>query len=400
MKRKNEPVREIFSRHFEQTELQKEVASYKEKFADKPYVVAARPVYRIATSARFFTGLLSIGTGSVFLTNVVTSAGLPFLVAGLIAVVLMVLVEMTKNALTESAAIHWLKNRKVSPFAFTAGLMFCLSVAASLFGIMDFHRLTDATIKQATISAEASADSIAARYDAMIAKEEAALADYRKSVSWAGKIDVSNKATQTVLATHAAQIARLQNEKAAALAAYQVLQAETIADAKNISERNGLAWLILCITNEAVIAACLLFIFHYQYRAITENFAAAQKHEISIEEVRELIQFFAPAEKGLTLPAFGAEDEVNPAKIGFNPNKAQNSENKQETKVNPRVNPGLTPVKSQQELRAFLAKYRHVVRAIEAGHPVSAITEKYQLSRSTVKNVRRCMQVLKTSENN
>ena len=305
-----------FSELYKGSELAAEIADYREKFSPKPYAVQYRKLYRVASGGRALFGLLSILSGGAFVGGLIASAGVP-VITGLIAgVLLMVFFEVLKAQLVELSAITFLSEKRLPVFGLLTAGVFALSVYVSLLGVQDIHRLTDKQTANVELAALAQSDSVRAAYDAMIAKEEAALADYRKSVSWAGKIDVSNKATQTVLATHTNQIARLQNEKAAALAGVQAKANEGMIAAQSASERYGVSMLALCIINEISILACLIFVFYYQFRSAREGLSADQSVTVHLSDIREMVQFFSNEKPANQITAGPGPQN---GKIGFRP---------------------------------------------------------------------------------
>lgn len=394
-----------FEKIFERSEAQKEIEVFREKFTDKPFYQTYRNLYRLASGSRLFFGLLSVASGSVFLAGVLVASGLPLWLSGALGALVLVLVEILKNILTGTSAVAFLKTKKVAPAALVVVGLVALSAWVSLQGTQTFHQVADRTIENTKVVAGSKADSVRAWYDAQIKREEDALADYKNSVSWRGKIDASNKTTRQVIDVRTAQIGRLQTEKNDALARLQTETDASLFQAENTSERNLTAWLFMCLGNEVCIILAIVFAYYYEYRSAHEiSLLNEDRLSVGLTELREIVQFFSPSDGGLSLPIAGTDDQLKPNQIGFNPLKPsepENPENRPETRLKPGLKPPLKPGLSphddefrRQQLRDYLAKYRHVVQSIQAGESITQIVQKHQVSKSTILNVRRCLRTL------
>ncbi|MDW7690421.1 hypothetical protein R9C00_23320 [Flammeovirgaceae bacterium SG7u.111] len=270
----------------------------------------------------------------------------------------------------------------------------------SLSGVQSLFERHSSTVSGFEEAHLAQSDSIAKAYEAKLEKLEIEKIGFEESVSWLGKIDVSNKDVSATLGSFTSRQERLEKEKAEKLAGLEKEYETGKAKALEESELNLWLWVSLSAFVEAAILACLWFLVYYAYRVQSESelfLAENQKWWVGINDLKGFADAFLANAGNLFVYPTGTVD--SPSRIGFaqGAKKKGDGDEKPENTLFKEGFKGVQDVeKEREELRAFLAKYPEVVKCIEKGVNTNQTAKDCGVSTSTVHNVKRCLRTLKS----
>lgn len=295
-------------------------------------------------------------------------------------------------------------------------------------------------------------DSIEKTYSAQLAVERKALADFKKSVSWRGRVDMTNRSTAASIASLNRRIEALQKERADALAdARTSATGDLAANAEKVGrDTSAIFWASLLI--ELAGLFCIGFVYFYLSRVFIEQGAATvaaldaddgrRVAGMSGGQIASELAATIDAKFSQLLAAMQPNGGRVAAPIGFHQRGSVQTEtppappNGQPEKTDvsrafpavmhgvpvapmPGVNlpplakppAGLSAADVEQivskylgsgqpqnaatvDMVGFLKKYAHVVRALENGQSTKRAAAGCDVSESTVHNCKRCMKTL------
>ncbi|MEZ4942581.1 MAG: helix-turn-helix domain-containing protein [Saprospiraceae bacterium] len=408
------------ARLFRQLEFGSIIERAQQTFKEKSYLERYKNLYKAANVASFLFQALSALFAFTFSQHLV-AAVLPafgetavLVLSCLVAGALLVGIEVFKRLCLGSFIVTLIQSRaaqsgiSVSWAALAVNaLLIAVSVYTSTQGAKQFtERQTD---KSEQIRAEhaLAADSIAAAVQKQMDAENKALADFKRSVMWKGKINVSNKNTGFTIASHNRRLERLQAEKERALLALdEKLQTDLKSNtARIIRDSGNMFWVSLL--NELAGLLCIGYVFFYLSRVFIESGAAAASSRQPGQDERQENEYLqnlkaALHSNGSTVSTSAALPK-NP--IGFRRyDQASESSTQPADDLPPAGNnPGFGNVPYQQagsngfafdKLQGFLRKYANVVRCVEEGLSNKQTAKRCRVSETTVHNVKRCLRNL------
>ena len=382
--------------------IKKEIERAREAYAFKPFVVEYRNFALLLRAFRWVLGTFSIITGFGLLYYAFLPS-MHYLIAGTVAVIILSGIELLKNE-TSLKAFKNIYQGRFPVLGLPALGLFGLSVFLSVNGVQRLHDSADESVRNFQAANTVRTDSLHAHYDQLVKAERESLAGFKQSVSWRGRVNITDKTTASVIAQHEGRITALQQEKAERLKMLSQDAAGALNTLQAASGFNRNLWLWLSVGVEITILLSLWFLSYYQFRAAKDADLlqdAGPVFTLGLQDMGRLMEFLSIDHPGPVIQHIAAKSTTGqPGKIGFNqgglnspPEAPSDGEPVQNTCLNPGLN-RFKQFKTEQELRDFLAKYAHVVDCINEGFTVPETVEKCKVSRSTVFNVKRCLAVL------
>lgn len=319
-----EKLQKLYAGVLNKHKLQSEIEKAKETFEVKPFVSEYLPLKKFAVIGKPFFGLFSICTGFGLLFYKFAET-LPFAVAVGLAVGLLVGLEIVKSELTNLTFKKAFQlGFKPVTLVFSFFLMACFagSVFLSVNGAKDIYKHLDKSVTNLTGVHTNKQDSMIAYFDKQIASEKKALSEFKSSVTWQGKIDITNKATAKVIGSHTANLQSMANDKRNALQSLQIEQASSLTALHQDNSFNLDFWLYLSLTIEFLIVGCGGFVVWYQYKTVIESeiFTETKSYPIDLNGVQKLVEMITL--NAGALPMINQLTNVSPNqtnhKVGFN----------------------------------------------------------------------------------
>lgn len=390
-------IQKLYGDLLKRHQMQKEVAEAKRQFEFKPFLLEYMPLKKLATFARWGLSCFSIATGFGCLYHVLGGA-LPLWLSAALSVGLLLFVELLKSFLSASGFRQWYGANRFPLVALPALAAFGLSVFLSMQGVQMLYKDLDNGKAELMALQAAQLDSINSHYGSEVARAEKALSDFRASVSWKGKINIHNPTTAQTIDRYGAEIQALRNEQRQRLTEVGAVHQKGIGEAEAQSGFNLLMWVCISVCVEFSILGCLWFLVYYAFRVTKEAevMAGGERYTVNISDLRTFADTVLGYGQGLPLPIAEAEKT---REIGFRPGGTSGGlRSAPDTASKEGLNPDLNGVQGvtekERELRAFLAKYEHVVQEIERGSSNKETVQNCGVSLSTVHNVKRCLRSL------
>jgi hypothetical protein len=250
---------------------QQELERMKIEFSPLPYRDRERTLYQVATGMSYFTQALSIITAFAMpflaIGNIMPeSIGLfRWAIAGVVSAVTLIALEVSlRNQLT-GCIIEYLRdgNRDRSRLTVISAMLL-LSLCSSMLGARMAAEAIDTSAHRVTLTYQSDTASIRATYKAEIMRIEAALNDYKESVSYKGKINIENAANKEAIRSYAAQLDRTNQDLHTALA--QRYTAYTAAHNAAIKNSDTISLQVLAFAGINVCVFIFLILFQYKYK--------------------------------------------------------------------------------------------------------------------------------------
>lgn len=368
----------------------------KDTFREKSYLEQYKSLQSVVIAICGGLPLLSIVTGSFYLYSVMKSMLPHWSICILFSLVLLFMLEAIKGMVMRSMFIEYYKGSKPFAMAVLALALVGGSMFTSVKGAENFYEKTERSTDYLSTFRMLQSDSVTRHYDSLITLERVALASFKKSISWKGKIDLSNKTTKAVIANHSNEIQALRDSKKAELGKIES-EGQKVIDANKETVQEKLVYFLVIVCGfEIAILLCNWYLVYFQYRVSQEidlvegtllKKTVQVNHEdigsIATMAVSQVIASLNQHDTGLN-PSLN--DGSNVRKIGFKP-----SLNNDDIK-------DLASIEINR-MHKFIDKYSHVVDCIESGLNESETLQQTSVSRSTFYNVKRCLSVLKFHDN-
>ena len=235
-------------------------------------------LYRVAVLASYFCNFISIATGFAFVYLLLSElyGGLPawlnYLVFGIVSSVFLLFLEYLKREIAGSTAISWLKHGKVGVLRVLVIVsLVSVSIFLSVKGAERFIRKVDQSVETERLKQAETLNFQSKQYADAIQSQTDSLNAFKQSVSWKGRINVSNKTVAGTIDHFLGNIARLENEKAKSLSSLEKQFETQIADLTNASEdrANYMVWIAL--GNEVSCILLILWVYYYAFRSYVEQ---------------------------------------------------------------------------------------------------------------------------------
>ena len=226
-------------------------------FSDKSYLERHTKKYMFAQLLSVFTQILSILFAVTFAAKIFQNL-FPFIeneiVIYALASVILVFLETAKRFTADDffTTFHKSKSTNYSTNWFSAAGLLLLTIASIYFSVEG--------AKDYAVQATDQSEQTNTKYDSLIAAEKTALNDFKKSVSWKGKIDVYNKTIKETIASHQKNIADFEAKR----------NADLCVNFKETNEESNKMFYI-SLANELIILICLFFIYTYLFNVWLER---------------------------------------------------------------------------------------------------------------------------------
>jgi hypothetical protein len=294
-------------------------------------------------------------------------------------------------------------------------LLIGVAVYTSTEGAKEFTRRQ--TDKSELIRGKHASESgsLAEKIQGQMDVEKKGLADFKRSVSWKGKINMAEKNTAFTIASFNRRLEKLQEEKAQALASLDAnLQTDLNANqAKTTKDSGNMFWVSLLVELAGLL--CIWFVFFYLSRVFIENVipgGGGNRQKTMQDGDDELQNLMASVNLNGSANVNNSTPPVkNP--IGFRRYDDQDSEKTteifkksyfvpvsqvQQTEKQGFLEnyPSLRHSSSPSgflvaDLEGFLRKYEKVVKCLEEGLSNKQAAKRCKVSETTVHNVKRCL---------
>jgi hypothetical protein len=413
------------ARLFRQFEFGGVVEKAHQTFKEKTYLERYKNLYTAANFASFLlqtlSALFAFTFGQHLVASVLPQFGETFVLftSCLLAALLLVGIEVIKRLCLGSFIVTFIQSRAAqsgSSISWGALAINVLLIGVAVFtsteGAKEFTRRQ--TDKSELIQGHYATESagVAAYIQKQMDSEKQALADFKRSVSWKGKINMAEKNTAFTIASHNRRLEKLQEEKEKALASLEIGLQTDLNDnaAKTTKDSGNMFWVSLLVELSGLL--CIGYVFFFLSRVFIENgISGGGKDEQEADDAPTPIN---PVQTlGNTAAMNGTPTFKNP--IGFRQYDNKVSESDSGHVANPiplsypatdlptaqvwekyHLNSNLIPPSgfTIADLEGFLRKYENVVKGLEEGLSNKKVAKRCKVSETTVHNVKRCLRNL------
>lgn len=362
-------VKNAFQKIFKASSYEERVQRAKERFQFKPFIVQYEGVKKLA-NLRPILHLISILLALMLVYTVLEEIFHNKAFSLFIAIFFLGLWESLKSRFITIAFEQFYTSFTISFFACLFGLLTLLgSVYLSLEGSALYHQEYSTTLQDYEVFHQSKVDSVQDFYTTKIQGQEDSLQAYKNSIEWLGRIDMSNKATQEMIASFAIIRTHLETEKKQALTK---LENEYKANQSSLTESvtyNKAAFILIASINELLILFLMWFVVYYDYMAKKQANTISKMNKqtlVSIEDVQKLF-------------------ELSDFSTNLSPNVRRTGTNANANLI------GFKTASNSYSKTNYLDKYKDVVYSIEQGLNEVQILETHDVGRTTLYNIKRAM---------
>jgi hypothetical protein len=417
------------ARLFRQFEVGAVVEKAHQTFKEKTYLERYKSLYSAANLASFLfqtlSALFAFTFGQHLVVSVLPQFGETFVLFSscFLAALLLIGLEVFKRLCLGSFVVSFIQSRSsqsgssVSWAALAVNVcLIGVAVYTSTEGAKEFTRKQ--TDKSETIKGKyaGETENVTATIQSQIDGEKKSLADFKRSVSWKGKINMGEKNTAFTIASHNRRLEKLQDEKEKALASIgSGLQSDLSENAAKTAKDSGnMFWVSLVVELAGLL--CIGYVFFYLSRVFIENGVSGgggdKPNDQQEDELHDLISSIRT--NGAATVSNSASPVKNP--IGFRRYDDQASEKDKGAVQKPAFDPvsdlpfaemeqmlgkypslqhHTTPSGfSVADLQGYLRKYQNVVKCLEEGLSNKQVAKRCKVSETTVHNVKRVLRNL------
>lgn len=386
-------------------ESQKIVTRAHETFKDKSYLESYKTLFIATSIISYLTQLLSALFASSYTQHRIVGilewfdSSYALATSWVITFLILSGIEILKRLCLGAFIVSIIKRRKSSKkqsFAWGALLvnilLLCVAIYTSSEGAVEFG------IMKSDMSADiqnrymAEMDDKAGRIQNQIETEMKAMADFKNSASWRGKINMSDPNISSVIASFNRRLEKLQDEKASVLSS---LEADLKTDLKENSEKTdyeslNLFWISLLIELTALI--CIGYGYYFLSRVYFER-----NSDVAGRVVSTTVNH-SPAVKNQTTSKTPRKLKNSSQNEGFSQSDSrvsgQHVERSQHGSIiENSIDLGLSSALSEASSNSlsFLHKYENVVKCLNDGLSNRQVALQCKVSETTVHNVKRCL---------
>ena len=418
------------ARLFRQFEVGAVVEKAHQTFKEKTYLERHKGLYSAANLASFLFQMLSalfaFTFGQHLVASVLPQFGETFVLVSscFLAALLLIGLEVFKRLCLGSFVVSFIQSRAsqsgVSVSWASLLVNVCLigiAVYTSTEGAKEFtHRQTD---RSETIKGKyaGEAENVTATIQGQIDAEKKSLAEFKKSVSWKGKINMGEKNTAFTIASHNRRLEKLQDEKKKALASIGTgLQSDLNDNAvKTAKDSGNMFWVSLVVELAGLL--CIGYVFFYLSRVFIEaGISNNSGHKPNDQQEDDDLQDLMSSIRSNGTPNVNNSASAVKNPIGFRRYDDQASDKEMGTVQKPVFDPvtDLPFVEMEQmlekypslhhqttpsgfsvaDLQGFLRKYENVVKCLEEGLSNKQVAKRCKVSETTVHNVKRVLRNL------
>ena len=145
-----------------------------------------------------------------------------------------------------------------------------ISVFLSVKGAEQFIKKVDQSVELASKKQEETIETKTLAYERAIQSQQDSLNAFKSSVSWKGKINVSNKVVAATLSHFLGNIDRLEKEKSSSLNNLKQQAEKKLQEIKNKSESKANYMIWIALGNEIACILLIMWVFYYAFRSHVE----------------------------------------------------------------------------------------------------------------------------------
>lgn len=292
MKLKKHPLQTLLEKKSNESEIEASVDFFNPKMYNEKW----RGFFQISNITKFLLPFISIITGGLWLGNTMEALFFGLLaVAWIVGGLGVLLLEFTKNYLLRVSITDLYNSNKSGQYIIILALCLAgLSIYVSLQGAKTAHQKMDKRLVTMEETQKSERNSALSNYDTQITQKKAERDEYKKSVSWQGKIDMSNKKVANIIEGYEKEIKSLEDDKRNGLA---LLDGTHKKDMNNESESQGFNSRIILIIVGVIELLILIFNwFPIHYRAMVKRQyeslspTPASEQTFSLEDIQHLAQ--------------------------------------------------------------------------------------------------------------
>ena len=418
------------ARLFRQFEVGAVVEKAHQTFKEKTYLERYKSLYSAANLASFLfqtlSALFAFTFGQHLVASVLPQFGETFVLFSscFLAALLLIGLEVFKRLCLGSFVVSFIQSRasqsgvSVSWAALIVNIcLIGVALYTSTEGAKEFTRRQ--TDKSATIKGKyaGETENVTATIQGQIDAEKKSLADFKRSVSWKGKINMGEKNTAFTIASHNRRLEKLQDEKEKALASIGTGLQSDLNDnaAKTAKDSGNMFWVSLSV--ELAGLFCIGYVFFYLSRVFIENgVSGGGGHKPGDQQGDDELQDLMSSIRSNGAATLNNSASVVKNPIGFRRYDDQASDKGIETIQKPTFAPvtDLPFAEMEQmlgkytslqhyttpsgfsiaDMQGFLRKYETVVKCLEEGLSNKQVSKRCKVSETTVHNVKRCLRNL------
>jgi len=419
------------ARLFRQFEVGALVEKAQKTFKEKTYLERHKSLYSAANVASFLfqtlSALFAFTFGQHLVASVLPQFGETFVMftSCFLAAILLIGLEVFKRLCLGSFIVTFIQSRSsqsgvsISWGALAVNILLIgVAVYTSTEGAKEFTRRQTDKSEMIRGKYAGETENLTALVQSQMDAEKKSLDDFKRSVSWKGKINMAEKNTAYTIASHKRRLEKLQSEKEKSLATLDAgLQSDLNGNATKTAKDSGnMFWASLAVELAGIL--CIWFVFFYLSRVFIENGVSEgggrkhKKQEEDDDELQDLMSsFHANGSPNMNNSAstiknpigFRRYDDQVADKVteilkkpyfapAFN---FQNAEKENLLEMYPSLNHSSSPSGfSMADLQGFLRKYENVVKCLEEGLSNKQVAKRCKVSETTVHNVKRVLRNL------
>jgi len=408
------------ARLFRQLEIGSIVECAQHTFKDKTYLERYKNLYTAANLASFLlqtlSALFAFTFGQHLVASVLPQFGETFVLVTscFLAALLLVGIEVFKRLCLGSFIVTFIQSKasqtgvSISWGALAVNvLLIGVAVYTSTQGAKEFTRRQ--TDKSELIRGKYSGETekVTSQIQSRIDAEKKSLTDFKKSVSWKGKINMAEKNTSFTIASYNRRLEKLQDEKTKSLASLDTGLQDDLNDnaAKTTKDSGNMFWVSLLVELSGLL--CIGYVFFFLSRVFFENgihggnrSQVGEDYQESGETQNQPVHLRTNGSnvqnsvEHIKQPiGFRRYDEVmqdvleQPLKSSADSEKVFGKYHLQPNSITPS---GFTIA----DLEGFLRKYENVVKCLEGRFSNKQVAKRCKVSETTVHNVKRCLRNL------
>ena len=259
---------------------QDEISEWQEEFREKAFYEENRRSYRTAIFTSYACNVISVATALSF--PLITFFGvipewlplsLRWGLSGLLSVGLLILLEMELRTRLKTLFRGAVKNglsRVGGVNMAVSGLLIGLSMYSSVEGARLFIQQADRRKEMAEAEWQATAEQMKQEQSARLRGLQQELDDYKKSVMWAGRIDVSNRTTAQVISYHTERIKQAEEQARTEYEQARTAHETRIQEAGESTLSAAQRMMIFSGCTVLLYLALMFFIYYYRRRSLAE----------------------------------------------------------------------------------------------------------------------------------
>jgi len=389
--------------------VQNDVEKARERFEEKSYYHEWKGIKTMAQTFAAIMPTVSLITGILYVADLLGML-VPYSIALVLGFVLISGWEIGKSKLLSLCfTLVYKRSKAFLGLSLVCILFSIVSAYTSIEGANTAFSKVNNEVQMIEYDQAKQTAALSANYDSLIAIEDSSKRAYVLSVSWKGKININNKTTKGVIASHTEEIKRLREEKNDKLSKQETMFDKLKGDAKDSSGYKLAYVLVFVAIIELLIIACNWFPVYFEYRVNSqretiEDNLNGQQITITPDKLATFVSshlmpqyaMFANSSASSNLGSNQGSSGSNRPSIGFPSSSPNGSSNLGSNPSNSSYDAIMTNISSNpsanvSELKAYLYKHRDTVDAICANMSEREALEYANVGRTTYYNVKRCI---------